>query len=165
MTRTTSPPKRTRTLAVSIGLAIGMLAGAYAPQMAHAATKAKAKPKAAASTLSTADEQQLAAAERVLYGTYACEFGKHVAISRDTRNTGYVNLSLAKQSWTMKPVASSTGAIRLEDVKGRTLMLQILTKSMLMDQQTGHRVVDGCVHPTQKAAEESLQGNPPTSNL
>jgi hypothetical protein len=165
MTQTTSPQKRTRTLALSFGLAIGMLAGAYAPQMAHAATKAKAKPKAAASSLATADEQQLAAAERVLYGTYACEFGKKVTINRDARNTGYVNLSQAAQSWTMKPVASTTGAIRLEDVQGRTLMLQILTKSMLMDQKTGHRLVDGCVHPTQRAAEENLQHNPVPSNL
>ena len=37
----------------------------------------------------------------------------------------------------MKPVLSSTGALRLEDVKGRVLMLQIANKSMLMDTQAG----------------------------
>ena len=52
----------------------------------------------------------------------------------------------------MKPVLSSTGALRLEDVKGQTLLLQIANKSMLMDQKAGRRVVDGCVHEKQKAA-------------
>jgi hypothetical protein len=44
---------------------------------------------------------------------------------------------------------SSTGALRLEDVTGRTLMLQIANKSMLMDTKIGQRLVDNCVHPEQ----------------
>jgi hypothetical protein len=153
---------------------LGMLAGAYAPQMVHAATeqpktKAKAKAKAKAPPkvvpLPTADDTQLAAAERVHYGRYACEFGKSVVITKDLSNTGYVNLAQAKQTWTMKPVLSTTGAIRLEDVKGHALMLQILTKSMLLDQKTGKRLVDGCVHPIQQEAEDHLRQNPTPPNL
>ena len=55
------------------------------------------------------------------------------------------------QAWVMKQVLSSTGAMRLEDVKGRMLMIQIANKSMVMDTQIGQRLVDGCVHEKQRA--------------
>jgi hypothetical protein len=50
----------------------------------------------------------------------------------------------------MKPVLSSTGALRLEDVTGRTLMIQIANKSMLLDTKIGQRLLDDCVHPEQE---------------
>ena len=50
----------------------------------------------------------------------------------------------------MKPVRSSTGAVRLEEVgNGPMLMVQIPTKSMLMDTARGRRIVDACVHEMQ----------------
>ena len=55
---------------------------------------------------------------------------------------------------------SSTGAVRLEDVKGNTLLIQILTKSMVMDRKAGRRLVDGCVHDVQRAAEADLRNSP-----
>ncbi len=156
----TRAQSRTRTLAMSFGVMLGMAVGAYAPQMAQAATAKSSKSTKATSALPAADADQLAASERVLYGNYACEFGKSVTINKDARNAGYVNLKLAKQAWTMKPVVSTTGAVRLEDTRGRTLMLQVLTKSMLLDQKSGRRLVDGCVHPEQAAAEARLQATP-----
>ena len=45
----------------------------------------------------------------------------------------------------MRPVLSTTGAVRLEDVKGETLMVQIATKSMLLNVKTARRIVDECV--------------------
>ncbi len=65
---------------------------------------------------------------------------------------GYVDVNYQKKVFTMKPVSSSTGALRLEDVKGNTLLLQIANKSMLMDVKAGKRLVDGCVHEKQRAA-------------
>ena len=50
----------------------------------------------------------------------------------------------------MKPVLSSTGAIRLEDVRGETLMVQIASKSMLLNVKTAQRIVDDCVSPKQR---------------
>lgn len=162
--------QRIRTTSISFGLMLGMVLGAYAPQMAHAArpkAKAKAERKAEpkAEPLAEATPEQLLAADRVLLGQYGCEFGKSVEVAKDLVHAGYVTLKLAKQTWTMKPVLSSTGALRLEDVKGQTLLLQILTKSMLMDVKSGHRVVDACVHDTQRQAEENLRSNPQPSNL
>ena len=50
----------------------------------------------------------------------------------------------------MKPVLSSTGAVRLEDVRGESLMVQIAAKSMLLNTKTGQRIVDACIRPKQK---------------
>jgi hypothetical protein len=59
----------------------------------------------------------------------------------------------------MKPVRSSTGALRLEEVgNGPMLMVQIPTKSMLMDTVRGRRIVDACVHEMQ-AKEAGADSN------
>lgn len=151
--------QRVRTLSLSAGVVLGMALATFGPQLAHAA-----KPKAAHADkfapLAEATVEQLQAAERVLIGRYECEFGKRVSVDHNDKNKGYFNLKLANQSWTMKPVLSNTGAVRLEDVKGATLLIQILTKSMLMDVKAGHRLVDGCVHEVQRAAEDDLRRNP-----
>ena len=47
---------------------------------------------------------------------------------------GYAELRFGKSVYVMKPVASETGAIRLEDVKGETLVIQIANKSMLLNE-------------------------------
>jgi len=55
------------------------------------------------------------------------------------------------KTFVTKPVLSSTGALRLEDVKGVGLLLQIANKSMLMDTRQGVRLVDACTHEKQRA--------------
>ena len=65
----------------------------------------------------------------------------------------------------MKPVRSSTGALRLEEVAGGPmLMVQIPSKSMLMDTVRGRRIVDACIHEEQAkevSAPNSLGMNLP----
>ncbi|MFG6466561.1 hypothetical protein [Roseateles sp. BYS87W] len=100
--------------------------------------------------LTDADEPQLAAAERAYLGEYACEFKESVHIDKHPKVAGYINVAWKKQVITMKPVLSSTGALRLEDVTGRTLMIQIANKSMLLDTKIGQRLLDDCVHPEQE---------------
>ncbi|MFN3888024.1 MAG: hypothetical protein ACK4MG_13810 [Aquabacterium sp.] len=162
MTASLRHAQRIRTFAVSAGIMLGMALATLAPQLGHAAEVKKTKRTLVEKivALPEATVEQLQAAERVLIGKYQCEFGKAVQIDRHARNDGYFDLRLGQQSWTMKPVLSSTGAVRLEDVKGAALMIQILTKSMLMDPKRGQRLVDGCVHDTQRAAEEDLRRNP-----
>ena len=116
MSRHTS---RVRTLSLSFGMVLGMAVGAYAPQMAHAATTTKTATKAKTKSvrqaavrpapLPEASPEQLDAVNRVLLGTYACEFGKNIQVAKDMVNAGYITLKLAKESWVMKPVLSSTG--------------------------------------------------------
>lgn len=161
--------RRVRT-ALTVVAATLTLAGAGAAHAAEARSgKAKARqaPTAAAAPVQIADAgpEQLAAADRVLIGRYDCEFGQRVTIDRHDTHSGYFNLRLGQQSWIMKPVLSSTGAVRLEDVRGAALMIQILTKSMLMDQRKGQRLVDGCVHDVQRVAERDLASRPRESML
>ena len=71
-------------------------------------------------------------------------------VAQSPKHSSYVDVVLGKQIWLMKPVLSSTGAVRLEDVRGETLMVQIASKSMLLNVKTAHRLVDDCVSPKQR---------------
>lgn len=118
-----------------------------AAKAAKAAPAKKAPP--AEPVLAEAGEEQLAAADRAYLGEYHCEFKQVVDIEKHTKVPGYITVAWQKQHITMKPVLSSTGALRLEDVTGRTLMIQIANKSMLLDTKLGQRLLDDCVHPEQ----------------
>lgn len=139
---------------------------AAAPK-AKAAAKAPAKaaPKPVELVLPEPDVDQAAAATLVLYGDYACEFNQSVRVTASVKHTGYVEIDFGKLRYIMKPVLSSTGALRLEDVRGQTLMLQISYKSMLMDVNAGRRLVDECVHEKQAAAKKAAEGQPPGQAL
>lgn len=121
-----------------------------------AAKKPAAKPVAkaakaaapAAIVLAAASQEQLEAADRTYMGAYACEFDQKIDVAMNAKTPGYVDVKFKNSTFTMKPVLSSTGALRLEDVTGRTLLLQIANKSMLMDTKIGQRMVDNCVHPS-----------------
>ena len=150
--------KTKTTLVIAAALCIG---NAFAAEPATAPKKpapkaAAKKAEPAAAPLPAAGPDQLQAAERTHLGAYQCEFAQTLDVSMNRSAPGYVDVKHQKQVWTMKPVLSSTGALRLEDVKGNTLLLQIANKSMLMDQKAGRRVVDGCVHEKQRAAADAV---------
>ena len=107
--------------------------------------------------LPVASNEQISAAAMTHLGAYGCEFSQTVEVTADAKNQGYVAVQFGKQNWVMKPVLSSTGALRLEDVRGQMLMLQIANKSMLMDVKLGRRVVDECVHEKQRESNLSAQ--------
>ena len=139
--------------ALAGGLAAGLLLATAGTALAQnaPAPKAPAKPAAkapAAKPLAPTDEAQLAAAKSALLGDYDCEFGEKAKLGENA-TAGYLDVAVKGKTHTMKPALSSTGALRLEDVTGRTLWLQIGDKSMLMDTKIGQRVVDKCVHPEQ----------------
>jgi membrane-bound inhibitor of C-type lysozyme len=104
---------------------------------------------AAAAALAAATPEQMQAAERAHFGGYACEFDQKVDVKMNPKSPGYVDVEFKGRTIVTKPVLSSTGALRLEDVTGRMVMIQIANKSMLMDTKIGQRVVDNCVHPEQ----------------
>jgi hypothetical protein len=119
----------------------------------HANTPAQVAPTADAALVPASTEQQSAAAQ-VYYGNYRCDFGEKIQVSENATFPAYVDLRFGKTTYLMKPVLSPTGAIRLEDVRGQTLLLQIANKSMLMNVQTNTRLVDDCINPRQRAAAE-----------
>ncbi len=131
-------------------------ADANAKTTPTASKKAPAASKAKAAAVDVvpapANAEQISASERVYYGPYDCDFKQVIHIAASTRHPAYVELRHGKAEYLMKPVLSSTGAVRLEDVKGQTLMIQIASKSMLMNVKSGVRLVDACVSPSQRAA-------------
>lgn len=102
-----------------------------------------------------ASPTQLEAAQKVYYGVYECEFKQTVDIHESPKYPGYVDVKYGKHAFVMQPVVSTTGAIRLEDVKGETLMVQISSKSMMLNVSTGQRMVDDCISPKQREAIEA----------
>ena len=97
-----------------------------------------------------ASPEQIDASERVFYGVYECEFNQTIDITPNITFPAYVNVKHGKATYLMKPVLSSTGAIRLEDIRGQTLMVQIASKSMLLNVKNAQRLVDDCVSPKQR---------------
>lgn len=130
--------------------------GGQAASKPRAKAVAKPVPPPLLPPLFDATEEQLAAIERAYLGVYECEFQQSINIAPHPK-PGYINVAWKKEVFTMKPVMSSTGALRLEDVTGRTLMIQIANKSMLMDTKLGQRLVDECIHPAQRAAIEAAK--------
>jgi hypothetical protein len=127
----------------------------------HAAERRKppasppAKRASAAPIVPEATPEQLDAAQRVFYGRYICERDSTIEVASDSRHGGYVQVRHGKTVYLMKPVLSKTGAIRLEDVKGAALVVQIASKSMLLDLNAGRRLVDGCVSEKQRELTEA----------
>jgi hypothetical protein len=150
-------------ITASCAIALGCIApAAFAadapkPKAAKPAAKpAKAAKKPVVVVLPAADNEQLEAAKLVYYGHYECGFQQIVDITEDSKDAGYVDVKHGKALYVMKPVLSTTGALRLEDVKGQTLMVQIANKSMLLDVKAGHRIVDDCVSPKQRELMEAV---------
>ena len=141
-----------------------VVAGEVIARIDTEATASAAAPAAAAVTPSAeahlgADE--LAIAERVHKGHLSCELGASVRVEADASRPGYFDLQGKGFRYRMHPVATSTGAIRLEDKKAGAVWLQLANKSMLMDQNKGRRIADECANSEQVAFAQNMKNNPP----
>ncbi|MGE0311535.1 MAG: hypothetical protein AB7P21_07955 [Lautropia sp.] len=131
-------------------LAAALLAGVVAFGASTDVAAQSAKKKApAAQQVAAADESQMAASRVVYLGRSNCEFNQSISVTPNQQYPGYVDLAHGKKRWLMRPVISPTGAVRLEDVRNEALLIQIGSKTMLMNQKTGQRMVDNCIHPQQ----------------
>jgi hypothetical protein len=155
-----------RLLMSAVATAALSLALPAAAQTAPAAKPAKTASKApvkkvpkvpAEPPIPPADDEQKAAASQAYLGDYACELDQNVSVAANAKHEGYLDVRHKAQSWVMKPVLSSTGALRLEDVTGRMLMIQIANKSMLMDSRIGQRLVDGCQSEKQREFARTME--------
>jgi len=146
-------PKPFRCAPIVAALIASALAAApalAADRIKQSAKPAKTAPAKPAFTVADASPDQVKAAELVFYGSYDCEFNQNVSVVQSTKYPAYADVKFGHTSWLMKPVLSSTGAVRLEDVHGQTLMVQIAAKSMLLDVKAGKRLVDECICPKQR---------------
>jgi membrane-bound inhibitor of C-type lysozyme len=102
--------------------------------------------------LPPAGGEQIAAASLTHFGDYRCERGERLSVTLNRAHDGFVDVAFQGRVHTMRPVLSHTGAVRLEDVRGQMLVVQIPTKSMLFDTRLGRRLADDCTHEAQRQA-------------
>ena len=144
-------------------------AAAKKPAVSADRTNLKTTAKNVAAGIEAAEDAmtpaELAIAERVHVGSLPCELGASVTLTADTKAPGYFDLQGKNFKYRMFPVATTTGAIRLEDKKAGAVWLQLANKSMLMNQKLGIRLADECVSPSQVAVGEAMKLNPPASVL
>lgn len=108
---------------------------------------------------------EVAIAQQVFVGRLPCELGAFVSVTADANAVGYFDVETKSQKFRMLPVATSTGAIRLEDRRVGAVWLQLANKSMLMNQKIGQRLADVCMSPEQIAMAEHMIKNPVPSVL
>lgn len=126
-----------------------------AKRSARAAVPAKAMDKAV-----MLSDEQLAVAPRVVTGVLPCELSQKVSVLAHPEHVGHFSVQAGKQRFVMVPVATSTGAVRLEDAARGVVWLQLANKSMLMDQRQGRRLADACMSADQQAVALALEKNP-----
>lgn len=105
----------------------------------------------------TISEDQLTISNRVLTGQAQCEFNQTVSVIAVQDKPGHFHVTFNKSVYTMTPQETSTGAVRLEDRRNGVVWLQIPSKSMMMNQKIGRRMVDGCTQAEQRAAVSAVQ--------
>lgn len=139
------------------------------PAVSASRTNLKSAAKNVAAGIEAAEAAltpaELAIAERVHVGNLPCELGASVTLAADAKAPGYFDVQGKNFKYRMFPVATTTGAIRLEDQKAGAVWLQLANKSMLMNQKLGIRLADECMSPSQVAVAEALKLNPPPSVL
>lgn len=100
--------------------------------------------------------EQLAIAERVQVGTSRCELAVVVTVHADAHTAGRFVLDAGHKRYSLDPVVTSTGAVRLEDVSSGAVWIQLANKSMLMNQRLGQRIADDCMNPQQALVAQAL---------
>jgi len=148
----------TQPLMAVCALALGLLTAPLVEAQSSAAARKVAPVQATHQAPLT--EAELALADKVMVGTKPCELGNTVHIERDEQAPGYFRLTMGPHRYRVRPVETSTGAVRLEDKEQGAVWIQLVNKSMLMNQKLGRRMADECAHPLQRAAAEAAKANP-----
>jgi hypothetical protein len=139
----------------------------------HTVVKPKAKaaklaPLAAApmvpSPVADAKVQDTVAGQ-VHTGHMACELGNAVTVTPDPQQPAHFIVQMKKNTYHMSPVATTTGAVRLEDAQAGAMWLQLPHKSMLMNSKLGQRMADECQSEQQAAVAHRMKLDPPPSLL
>ena len=157
-----APPAKAPSKKTSIKVASRAPAAKSGKKHVPIATPAEIAVQALEAPLSP---EALAIAERVYVGDIPCELGASVKVAADPKTPGQFELTGKGFKYRMLPVATSTGAVRLEDREGGGVWLQIGNKSMLMDQKRGQRLADECKSPAQVTVAEALLKAPQRSLL
>lgn len=75
-------------------------------------------------------------------GTYKCELGR--AFDLKVHDENNAEILWQKKKYPLNRVSTSTGAIRMEDQKTGMFMIQIPSKTILMNTKTGSQLANEC---------------------
>ncbi len=131
------------------------------------ATPLAAVPVAAAAAQVPVQQAQAVAPEagEVHTGRMVCELGNSVTVTADPQEPARFIVQMKKNTYLMTPVATTTGAVRLEDAQAGAMWMQLPHKSMLMNSKLGQRMADECQSEHQVATAHAMKLNPPPSLL
>ena len=165
MKKLTFMPSTLSGLAVCLLLAAPAVFAQSAPKppgASRAEIRNTAKQMAAgiAAAEAALEPAELAIADQVHTGVMPCELGASVTLASDPASPGYFTMQGKNFRFRMIPVATATGAIRLEDRKAGAVWLQLSNKSMLMNQKAGQRIADECMSPAQVAVAQAMKSQP-----
>ena len=105
------------------------------------------------------------AAGEVHTGHMVCELGNSVTVTSDPQQAAGYIVQMKKFTYHMTPVATTTGAVRLEDTQAGAMWLQLPNKSMLMNSKLGQRMADECQSEHQAVVAHRMKLDPPPSLL
>jgi hypothetical protein len=98
-------------------------------------------------------------------GHMVCELGNSVTVTPDPQQPTRFIVQMKKYTFHMTPVATTTGAVRLEDAQAGAMWLQLPHKSMLMNSKLGQRMADECQNDHQTSVAHTMKLDPPPSLL
>lgn len=119
---------------------------AETPSPATNHNKSSSKGKSAIGSAHALSSRQQSIARTVQTGAFSCAFGIKVSIAPDSRMKGRFVLGSGNKRYTLYPVPTTNGAVRLEDNSAGIVWLQLPGKSMLVSQKEGRRIADECIN-------------------
>lgn len=142
----------------AVACVFSSLAWAWLP--AHAQTSGRTVAPVVVVAMPPLTERELAVVPLVHVGVKPCELGNTVRIDADEQSPGHFHLTMGAHRFHLRPVHTSTGAVRLEDQAQGAVWIQLPNKSMLMSQKLGRRLADECASPVQRTVAEAMKTNP-----
>jgi len=121
-------------------------------------------PPSASATLQALPVAPTPGTSDVHVGRMVCELGNAVSITPDAGQPGSYWVQMRQHRFHMMPVATTTGAVRLEDAHAGAMWLQLPHKSMLMNSKLGQRMADECQSAHQVDVAARMKSGP-ASNL
>lgn len=144
----------------ALALVLAALAVGSAQAQAQAGSRAVPTVQAGTPADNPLSERELATAALVHVGSKTCSHGRNVRIEADPRAAGHFVLQSGALRYQLRPVETSTGAIRLEDRAQGAVWIQLANKSMLLGQRPNRRLLDDCSNALQQAVAAAMLRNP-----
>jgi hypothetical protein len=166
-------PAELANLATQNEIAQRRAAFAASAAVATTASTAKVSPAAAPAPMlvpplaapASMPEAQAVVIGDVHVGRMVCELGNAVSVTPDASRLGTYWVQMRQHRYHMTPVATSTGAVRLEDKQAGAMWLQLPHKSMLMNSKIGQRMADECQSAHQFDEASRMKSGPPSTLL